>query len=188
MRLTDTQWEAVQPFIPAREFDRSHPGRPFADPRAVLDGVIWVLRTGAQWYALPDCYPPFQTCHRRFQNWVRSGVMRKILESLLEHLKASGFVQMAEAYIDGSFSPAKKGAIKSGKQRKARAPKSWQLQTALVFLSPAVLKMLPPTKSDWLKTLLIQHSRATFQKSLLETKLMTATSWTKDFSKKEELS
>ena len=39
----------------------------------MLNGVLWILGTGSQWRELPDRYPPFQTCHRRFQQWVRSG-------------------------------------------------------------------------------------------------------------------
>ena len=48
-------------------------GRPWHDTRAVLNGVLWVLGTGAQWRELPEKYPPFQTGHRRFQQWVRNG-------------------------------------------------------------------------------------------------------------------
>jgi transposase len=48
----------------------------------VLNGILWVLRTGAPWADVPERYPSFQTCHRRFQQWVRSGVMKGILEAL----------------------------------------------------------------------------------------------------------
>jgi transposase len=48
-------------------------GRPWRDTCAVLNGVLWVLGTGAQWRELPSKYPPYQTCHRRFQQWVRDG-------------------------------------------------------------------------------------------------------------------
>ena len=43
-------------------------GRPPADTRAVLNGVLWILRTGAQWGELPEKYPPYQTVHGRFQH------------------------------------------------------------------------------------------------------------------------
>ena len=66
MDLTDAQWAVLEPSF------RAHPradgrGRPWSDPRAVLNGVLWVLRTGAPWHDLPRRYPPYQTCHRRFQ-------------------------------------------------------------------------------------------------------------------------
>src|SRR3989442_787806 len=67
MDLTDAQWAVLQPFLhpkPVRER-----GRPWQDARAVFNGILWVLRTGAPWHDLPDRYPPYQTCHRRFQQW-----------------------------------------------------------------------------------------------------------------------
>jgi transposase len=71
MDLTDAQWAALEPlFRPKRREDRR--GRPWRDTRAVLNGVFWVLRTGAPWHDLPHRYPPYQTCHRRFQQWQRS--------------------------------------------------------------------------------------------------------------------
>ncbi len=70
--LTDEQWQLIEPILrPARRADNR--GRPWHDTRAVLTGVLWVLGTGAQWRELPEKYPPFQTYHRRFQQWVRSG-------------------------------------------------------------------------------------------------------------------
>src|SRR4029077_4612105 len=57
------------------------------------------------------------TCHRRFQQWVRSGVMRGVLEALALDVKARGALDIREAFIDGSFAPAKKGAPKSENQR-----------------------------------------------------------------------
>ena len=76
----------------------------------MLNGILWVLRTGAPWAGLPEAYPSFQTCHRRFQQWVRSGVMRGILEALALDLKHRGAIDVREAFIDASFAPAKKGA------------------------------------------------------------------------------
>ncbi len=76
---------------------------------ARLDGILFILRTGAPWIDLPDQYPPYQTCHRRFQQWVRSGVMRGLLEALAEDLRLRGGFCLHEAFIDGSFALAKKG-------------------------------------------------------------------------------
>jgi transposase len=61
--------------------------------RDVLKGVIWVLRSGAPWADLPKRFPPYQTCHRRFQQWQREGVLDKILRVLAEHFVA--FCQLA---------------------------------------------------------------------------------------------
>jgi transposase len=48
----------------------------------VLNGTLWILRTGAQWANLPDRYPPYQTCHRYFQGWSEDGTLERILRAL----------------------------------------------------------------------------------------------------------
>src|SRR5262245_34048520 len=113
--LTEDQWEAIKRFVPGREKRRSRlGGRPWRDPRDVLDGVLWILRTGAPWADLPRRYPPYQTCHRRFQRWVRSGVLDRILRALAEHLRDIGKLDLSEAYIDGSHAGAKRGVLLLG--------------------------------------------------------------------------
>jgi len=144
--LTDAQWEVLDPLIPEPPRRADRRGRPWKERRAVLNGILWVLRTGAPWADLPDRYPPYQTCHRRFQQWVRSGIMKGILEALAEDLKVRGGLDVREAFIDGSFAPAKKGAPKSAKPSAARGPRSWQWQTAMVFLSPYASQVLRLTK------------------------------------------
>ena len=72
--LTDEQWEILEPFLPVPPRRDDGRGRPWKESRAVLNGILWVLRTGAPWADLPDRYPAYQTCHRRFQQWVRSGL------------------------------------------------------------------------------------------------------------------
>ncbi|MFN9300416.1 MAG: transposase, partial [Acidobacteriota bacterium] len=57
-------------------------GRPWHDTRAVLNGVLWVLGSGAQWRERPERYPPYQTCHRRFQQWVKTGKLEEALRVL----------------------------------------------------------------------------------------------------------
>ena len=84
--LTDSQWAALDPLIPEPSRRKDHRGRPLKDRRAVLDGIVWVLRTGAPWADLPDRYPPYQTCHRRFQQWVRSGILKGVFEALAADL------------------------------------------------------------------------------------------------------
>jgi transposase len=77
MDLTDVQWAVLEPtFRPRRRLDGR--GRPWTDSRAVMNGVLWVLRTGAPWHDLPSRYPPYQTCHRRFQLWQRSGRLDRL--------------------------------------------------------------------------------------------------------------
>ena len=74
MDLTDEQWAILEPLIPTLPRRADGRGRPWSDPREVLNGILWILKTGARWQDLPDRYPPHQTCHRWFQGWVRAGV------------------------------------------------------------------------------------------------------------------
>ncbi len=132
--LTDGQWAMLDSLIPEPERRKDRRGRPWKSRRSVLNGVLWVLRTGAPWADLPERYPSFQTCHRRFQQWVRSGVMKGVLEALALHLTARGALDVKEAFIDGSFAPAKKGGSWSGKPNAAKGRKSWPWQIATVCL------------------------------------------------------
>src|ERR1700674_3020289 len=89
MDLTDAQWAFLEPlFRPQRRKDGR--GRPWKDTRAVMNGVLWVLRTGAPWHDLPGRYPPYQTGHRRFQAWQRTGLLRRLLTRLAEDLRDRG--------------------------------------------------------------------------------------------------
>lgn len=145
MDLTDQQWEIIEPlFQEKRRADGR--GRPWRDARDVLNGVLWILRTGAPWKDLPDRYPPYQTCHRRFQQWERSGVFRAVLQCLAEDLRKRGKLDLTEGFIDASFSAAKKGALPSVLQSVAKATKSWQSSTAAVFLSPSTWPVLHQMK------------------------------------------
>ena len=126
MDLTDEQWRAIKQLVPGRERRRTSPkgGRPWIDPREVLNGVLWVLRTGAPWAQMPRDYPPYQTCHRRFQNWERQGVFDRILKGLAEHLRDIGKVDLTEVYIDGSHAGAKRGALWLDELDAAKRPRS----------------------------------------------------------------
>jgi transposase len=142
MTLTEEQWHILEPILPKDPVRRDGRGRPWSDRRKILEGSLWILRTGAPWQDLPDRYGPHQTVHRRFQNWVRAGVIEKILLALAAHLKDAGGLDLTECFVDGTFVPAKKGGDSWAKPSGARAPRSWALQTALVFLSPCGQKAL----------------------------------------------
>ena len=149
MDLTDAQWAVLEPvFRPPRRSDGR--GRPWRDTRAVVNGVLWVLRTSAPWHDLPSRYPPYQTCHRRFQQWQRSKLLERLLQKLAEDLRDRGKLDLSEAFIDASFSSAKKGAPPLALLDAVRAAKSWRLATAMVFLSPCtwpVLRRMKPSSS-----------------------------------------
>lgn len=148
MDLTDEQWAAIRRYVPGPERQRTtaQGGRPWRDPRDVLNGVLWVLRTGAPWADLPARYPPYQTCHRRFQKWESEGVLDQILFALARDLQQRGKLDLTEAFIDGTHAGAKKGALLLDELDAARRPRSWQWQTAMAFLSPSGLRVVSAMK------------------------------------------
>lgn len=129
---------ASRPFFqPAPKGPRGQ-GRPMLnEPRAILlNRILWILRTGAPWKDLPERYPPYRTCHRWFQRWRKEGAFDVMSLALAENLREHGKLDLREAFIDGEFAPAKKGGVPLVKTSAAKAPKSWQRQMLLVFLSP----------------------------------------------------
>ena len=146
MDLTNQQWQRIKEFIPKPRAQPGKSGRPAQDLRAVLNGILWILRTGAPWADLPERYPPKSTCHRRFQEWTESGVFAKILTGLAKDLKKRGGIDLSEGFIDGTFAPAKKGAMVWARPKGAKEPKLWALQTLAVFLSPLAQPVLAHMK------------------------------------------
>jgi transposase len=140
MDLTDEQWALIAPLvadkprIKRRKIDGR--GRPRVPAREVWNGILWILRTGAPWHDLPGRYPPYQTCHRRFQEYCHNGAFEKVLHALAEDLRERGGLDLSESFIDGTFAPAKKGGGMWALPVGVKARRSWPLQTALVFLSP----------------------------------------------------
>jgi transposase len=140
--LTDAQWKVVVPYFGSPKVREDGKGRPWTESREVLNGILWVLRTGAPWKDLPDRYPSYQTCHRRFQAWEKEGVMILVLQALARDLEERGAIDMSECFIDGTFASAKKGAVELVRQSAVKGPRSWRSQTALVFLSESGLEAL----------------------------------------------
>jgi transposase len=103
------------PPLPVRDDGK---GRPWKPTREVLNGILWVMRTGAPWKDMPGRYPPYATCHRRFSGWVRNGTLRKIVEPLARDLREPGKLDPEEAFVDGTFAGGKKGLHVSKTKRK----------------------------------------------------------------------
>jgi transposase len=151
--LTDEQWALIEPLIPEPPRREDGRGRPWRDTREVMNGVLWILRSGARWQDLPERFPPYQTCHRRFQQWVREGTLRKVLEALAEDLRVRGELDLSECFIDATFIVAKKGVSGWERPSGAKVRSSWRWQTAMVFLSPSTRRLLARMKSPLSKTL-----------------------------------
>ena len=97
--LDDHQWSLVSPFIPV---STARTGRPQSDPRTNLNGIFWILGTGAPWRDLPDRYGPWQTVYDHFRNWRRTGVFADIIEALQVKLDNNGSIDWELWCIDGS--------------------------------------------------------------------------------------
>lgn len=150
MDLTDEQWAVLDPLMGEMPRRADGRGRPWRSSREVLNGILWILRTGAQWADLPGRYPPYQTCHRRYQRWVREGVFERILEALATDLKERGKLDLSECFIDGTFIVAKKGVDAWVRPSGGKGRSSWpdgRWQTAVVYRSPYVPPQLRLTRA-----------------------------------------
>ena len=110
------------------------------------------LAHGRPMARLAGAIPPYQTCHRRFQRWVRDGTFERVLEALARDLKERGKLDLSECFIDGTFVVAKQGAAAWERPSGAKVRNSWQWrrwQTVLVFLSPRVPPRLRLTRLPW---------------------------------------
>jgi transposase len=132
-KLTDEQWRKIEPLLPKLKKSKRG-GRPWADNRKVFEGILWILRTGAPWADLPKQYPSPSTCWRRLRDWEEQDVWLDAWRAFLAELDEKGQLDWSEAFADGSFAPAKKGATASEKPNAARARSGWWWSTAKVFL------------------------------------------------------
>ena len=107
--LTDSQWLLIADLFPDPPVSRKG-GRPRVKPRQCLEGILWVLRSGARWQDLPERYPSPSTCWRRHRAWVDAGIFRLAWQRLLRRLDGFRGIRWDEAIGDGTFSPAKRGA------------------------------------------------------------------------------
>jgi transposase len=90
--LTDNEWTAIRPMLPNKPR-----GVPRVNDRRVLNGIFWILRSGAPWRDLPDDFGPYTTCYNRFVRWRRAGVWAKIMNVLAGAHDAA--VQMIDTSI-----------------------------------------------------------------------------------------
>lgn len=116
--VTDDQWAILEPLLPKR---KTRIGRPPADSRRVIDGILYVLKTGCAWMDLPREYGPYSTAFRRFNQWSADGTWDRVWRTLLSLLDEQEQLDWARAFLDGSFVPAKKGAMGSARPRLVRA-------------------------------------------------------------------
>jgi len=107
--LSDAQWNLIAPHLPPKK----RMGRPRADDRKTLEGILWVLRSGARWQDVPHEFGSPTTCWRRLKEWEEAGVWEMLWRVILATLEAGQKLDWSQAFLDGSFVPAKKGGLES---------------------------------------------------------------------------
>ena len=128
--LADKHWQRLQPILPPQRSGKR--GRSYKDHRRVINGILWVLRTGAPWRDLPERYGPWQTCFDRFVRWKRDGTWLRVLQSLQAQEDAEAKIDWDNCSLDSTSvkahphaagarrAPAKKGARPSAGTTPAR--------------------------------------------------------------------
>ena len=135
IRITDEQWVLVESHLaelPRREGGR---GRPWRSDRECLDGILWILKTGAQWKALPKEYPGYATCWRRLRMSEEHDVWKDIWSAVLGALDEKDLLDSEETFLDATFVAAKERATQSASPRGERDRSSLFWSSARVFLS-----------------------------------------------------
>ena len=124
-RLTDEQWALIAGLFPAPRWT----GRPPRDRRTIVDGILWILRTGSPWRDLPPALGPWQTVWRLFDEWNHDGTLQAILDRLRNRVK----IDKELWCVDGTIVRAGKCAAGGGKKgtRKSRKTTPWVARVAV---------------------------------------------------------
>ena len=118
--LTDTQWERLRPLLPSQ---KPSTGRPAKDHRTILSGILWILRTGSPWRALPEHYGSWKTVSSRFYRWQQAGVWDRILSELQRQADVEGQLDWSLHFVDSTVVRAHQHAAgaKGGIQQRRRS-------------------------------------------------------------------
>lgn len=124
--VSEALWQRVEPLLPRRRRHRKG-GRPYADDRAALRGILFVLRTGIAWEDLPAEVFGVSgiTCWRRLNQWAKAGVFRKLQRKLLDELGMRHRIDWSRVSFDSASVRAQKGGLKPERIRRTegkRAP------------------------------------------------------------------
>ena len=112
LEVDDLLWRTLEPLLPSRK-RRPKGGRPPADDRACLRGILFVLRTGLPWRDVPEGLASGVTCWRRLRDWQAAGAWERLHEAALAKLGRSGGLDWSRASLDSTSVRAKRGATRS---------------------------------------------------------------------------
>jgi transposase len=129
--LTEAEWARLAPLLPRQQ---PASGRPAADHRRILDGILWKLRSGAPWRDLPERYGSWSTVHSRFRRWRLAGVWDRLFAVVQQQADAAGQLDGDVHFVESSIVRAHQQAAgaqggtrrgkRSGTARVASAPRS----------------------------------------------------------------
>jgi putative transposase len=119
-RVPDELWDQIRPVLAAHD-PPSRLGRRRADPRPILDAIIFRLRSGCQWNHLPRELPDDSTVHRTFQRWVRLGVLERIWATVLGACEELAGVDWQWQAADAALGKARFGGTASARTRPTAA-------------------------------------------------------------------
>jgi transposase len=138
--LSDAQWGVLTPLFPEPKRRKDGRGRPWTSNRSCLEGILWVLRTGARWRDMPEQYPNGSTCWRRLRMWEEQGIWLAAWRKLLAMLDQRRLLDWEESFLDATFVTAKKGARQSAKPVAGKVRSAWWWSTAGAYLSECNLR------------------------------------------------
>jgi transposase len=141
-RLTDQQGARIARHLPTPK-PKPPGGRPPLSNRQCLEGILWILWTGAPWKALPAEFGSASAVHRRPCQWAKEETLLNLWRAFLRQLKERQQRRWSECFVDGTFGMAKKGGSKWAKPSAAREASLWYGPMARVLRSEFSSRRLP---------------------------------------------
>ena len=116
--MTDEEFALLEPLLSPERSGKA--GKPWKSHRTVLNGIFWILRSGAPWRDLPERYGPWKTVYDRFRRWSHSGLFQRILDVLEARARKADRIDFEFSAVDGSTVRAHKSA--AGAQKRGTRP------------------------------------------------------------------
>ena len=122
--LTDAHWDRLHPLLPPQRHGKgTKGGRPSIDHRQILNGILWILRTGAPWEDLPACYGKRSTVSTRYDRWLEQGIWERIYDAIKAQADAAGELDWDVHQVDATVIRAHQHA--AGAKRGTHKPRRW---------------------------------------------------------------
>ena len=110
--LSDAAWELISDLVSPEQ----KMGRPRSDDRLMLNGIFWILCSGAKWRDLPERYGPWKTVYQRFRQWRDNGTFEQVLRHLHLRLREDGLIDLDTWMVDSTSIRATRAASGAGKR------------------------------------------------------------------------